>query len=269
MSVPIKNLICLVGVTLSFAVLGAEGMPPPSDGIDVSVKKRAVKTLRLQVIDPYADVHSGPGRGYPIFYAVEEGEFIEILARRPDWYEIRLSSGRTGWVTAAQISRSIQETGEPADLPNVSYGDYLKNSFQVGLTSGGYSSGELEGSNVWSATGGYRPISWVGIEAEYGKVYGEDIRGDFYSLNLMIEPLSHWRFSPYFIIGTGSIDIDSQPKLVPLDIEKSNFNNVGLGGNYYLGRNFLIKIEYRAFNVATDEKDVELGAWKIGFNTFF
>ncbi len=227
------------------------------------------QTLKLQVIDPYADVRSGPGRGYPVFYAVEEGETIEILARRPGWYEIRLANGRMGWVTAAQISRTIQVTGEPADLPTVSYGDYLKNSFRVGLTAGAFTSGELEASDFWSATFGYRANSWLGLEGEYGKLYGEDIRGDFYGLNLLLEPFSHGRFSPYLLLGMGNMQVDSQPKLVPLEIEESDFQNYGLGCNFYLGRNFLIKLEYRAFTVATEEQDVDLGAWKIGFNTFF
>jgi len=251
---------------LSAVAQDASEMPPPMQS---TPKKASVNVLRLEVIDPYADVHSGPGRGYPVFYAVEEGESIEILARRPGWYEIRLQNGRTGWVTAAQISRTIQVTGEPADLPTVSYGDFLKNSFRVGLTAGVFTSGELEGSDSWSATGGYRVISWLGLEGEYGKLYGEDIRGDFYGFNLLLEPYSKGRFSPYLLLGAGSISVDSQPKLVPLEIEESDFQNYGLGLNYYLGRNFLIKVEYRTFTVSTDESDVDLDAWKIGFNTFF
>lgn len=259
----------LLGITVIPYAIAQEA---DSTGVNTTPAARSQNmepTLRLQVIDPYADVHSGPGRGYPVFYAVEEGETIEILARRPDWYEIRLRNGRVGWVTAAHISRTIQVTGEPADLPSVSYGDYLKNSVQVGFTSGAYASGELEGSEFWSATAGYRAISWLGFEAEYGKVYGEDVRGDFYGLNALIEPFSQWRFSPYVLIGAGSMSIDSQPKLVSLEIEEADFTNYGIGGNYYLGRNFLVKLEYRSYTVSTDENDVELGAWKIGFNTFF
>jgi len=224
---------------------------------------------RLTIIDPYADVHSGPGRGYPVFYAIEQGETVDILARRPDWYEIRLQNGRTGWVSAAQISRTMQETGEPADLPSVSFGDYLENSVQVGFSFGSFAEGELEGSDFWSANAGYRFLSWLAAEGEYGKVYGEDIRGDFYGLNVMLEPLSQWRLSPYLLLGAGSMEIDSQPKLVPLDIEQSDYTNWGLGGNYYLGRNFIIRLEYRSYTVTTDSNDVELATWKIGFNSFF
>ncbi|TVZ39082.1 SH3 domain-containing protein [Alteromonadaceae bacterium 2753L.S.0a.02] len=250
-----------------FCTLLATGLPAYAQSAEETIPKNPF--IRLQVIDVYADVHAGPGRGYPVFYAVEEGETIILLAKRPGWYEIRLQNGRTGWVTSAQISRTIQTTGEPADLPEVSFGDYLKNSFRVGLTTGIFTKGELKDADHWSATFGYRFISWAGIEAEYGKLYGEDIRGDFYGLNLTLEPFSRWRVSPYLLVGAGEMDVDSQPKLIPLEIQKSDFVNYGIGANYYLGRNFLIKGEYRSLTVSTDNKDAEVATWKLGFNTFF
>ena len=34
------------------------------------------------VTAPYLDLHTGPGRGYPVFHSVEEGEEIVIVRRR-------------------------------------------------------------------------------------------------------------------------------------------------------------------------------------------
>lgn len=240
-----------------------------SSQAQLSAAETAGERVTLQVIDVYADVHAGPGRGYPVFYAVEQGEAIEIIAKRPGWYEIRLQNGRTGWVTAKQISRTVQATGEPADLPEVSFGNYLKNSFLLGLSSGVFTSGELKNSDHWTFSLGYRPISWAALDAEYGKLYGEDVRGDYYGINLIVEPFSQWRLSPYLLVGAGEMDVDSQPKLVPLEIQKSDFNNMAFGLNYYLGRNFLMRAEYRTLTVSTDNKDADLATWKIGFNTFF
>ncbi|MBX2858577.1 MAG: SH3 domain-containing protein [Cellvibrionaceae bacterium] len=226
--------------------------------------------LRLQVIDPYADVHSGPGRGYPVLHAIEEGEYIDVLTRRPGWYEVRTQNGRVGWVTAAKISRTIQVSGEPADLPDVSFGDYLKNTWRVGYSAGVFSSGELDGSDLWSAFVGYRATSWLGVEAEYGKAYREDVRGDYYGVNVLVEPISKWRLSPYLLLGLGNIKIDSQPGFVPLPLNSSSdYQNYAIGTNFYLGRNFLIKLEYRSYIVSTDTDDAGLGSWRLGFNTFF
>ena len=225
--------------------------------------------VRLEVIDPYVEMHSGPGRGYPVFYVIEQGEKIEIITRRPGWYEVRISNGKTGWATASQISRTIQLTGEPADLPTVSYGDYLKNRWRVGFNSGQFSSGELKGSETFSFTAGYRPLGWLGVEAEGGKVFGTDIKGNFYSANLVVEPFSAWIVSPVLLIGRGGMKIDSQPKLTPLLISDSDFNHFGLGLHYYLGRNFLFKGEYRSYSVSADNNNVRLNAWTLGFNSFF
>lgn len=225
--------------------------------------------LWLEVIDPYIEMHSGPGRGYPVFYVIEQGERVDIITRRPDWYEVRTQSGKTGWTTAAQISRTIQTTGEPADLPTVSYGDYLKNSWRVGFSTGQFSSGELQSSELFSFNAGYRPLSWLSAEVEAGKIFGSDIKGDFYGANLLVEPFSAWKVSPVILAGFGTMKVDSQPKLIPLEIEESDYNHFGLGFNYYLGRNFLFKGEYRSYTVSTDNDDVSVEAWTIGFNSFF
>lgn len=225
--------------------------------------------LRLKVIDPYIEVHSGPGRGYPIFYVIEEGQMIDVLSRRPGWYEVRSDNRKVGWAKAAQISRTLQPTGEPADLPSVSYGDYLKSRWTVGFTTGQFSSGELSSSETFTLTAGYRPLEWLGVELEAGKLFGSDIKGELYNANLLFEPFSQWKISPLVIAGTGVMSVNSQPKLVPLDIGDSDFTNYGIGANYYIGRNFLFRGEYRWYSVSTDNGNESVAAWKIGFNTFF
>jgi hypothetical protein len=225
--------------------------------------------VELVIIDPYIEVHSGPGRGYPIFYVGEWGEKVTLLTRRPDWYEVKLQNGKIGWTHASQISRTIQTTGEPADLPTVSYGDYLKDRWRIGFSVGGFTKGELESSELFSFTLGYRPFNWLGVEGEYGKFYGSDIMGNFRSFNLIVEPFSEWKMSPILLLGTGVMAIDTQPKLVPLNIKDSDFNQFGLGFNYYIGRNFIFNGVYRTYAVSTENDDERLDAWTFGFNTFF
>ncbi|WP_347329677.1 SH3 domain-containing protein [Marinimicrobium locisalis] len=249
------------GVTLALIAAAPLGAVADEEG--------KASYLQLEVIDPYVDVRSGPGRGYPIFYVIEQGEKVDVLTRRPGWYEVRMASGRTGWSSASQISRTLQTTGEPADLPSVSYGDYLASHWRVGFNSGQFSSGELQSSDTFSFLVGYRPLSWMGLEAEVGKVLGAEIKGELYSVNVLIEPFSDWRVSPLLMVGRGNLSIDSQPKLVPLEIGDEDFNQYGLGLNYYIGRNFVLRGEYRWSEVDTDDNSESLEVWKIGFSTFF
>ncbi len=224
--------------------------------------------LKLEVIDPYIEMGTGPGRGYPIFHVVEQGEFIEILTRRPGWYEVRARNGRTGWTPASQVARTLQPSGEPVDLPSVSYGDYLKNSWRVGFVAGPFTSGILKGSDVFSFNLGYRAWSWLGIDLEAGNLYRSDISGDFTSANLLIEPFSRWRLSPVLIVGKGSMKTSSHEARFD-GIGEFDFDTYGFGLHYYLGRNLVVRSELRAYSATIDNKDERLETWQIGFNTFF
>lgn len=261
-SYPLIALLAAVSCTLP-AVANED-----SGSNDGTATESAV-VLRLTVIDPYAEVRTGPGRGYPVFYAIEQGETVEVITRRPGWYEVRAENGSTGWTSTGELARTMQASGAPADLPSVSYGDYLQTSWRAGLRAGGFADGELDGADTFSGTVGYKLYGWLGVEVELGKVYGSDVRGSYYGLNALIEPWSHWRLSPFVSLGTGTMDIDSQPKLVPLNIEDSDFNTYSVGSHYYLGRNFVINLAYRAYTVDTDINTERLKAWNIGFSAFF
>jgi len=54
---------------------------------------------RVLVADPYLELHTGPGRGYPIFDIAERGERVEILKRHTDWFKVRTARGREGRVS--------------------------------------------------------------------------------------------------------------------------------------------------------------------------
>ncbi len=225
--------------------------------------------LELEVIDPYIELQSGPAVGYPIFYTIEQGETIIVLTRRAGWYELQAENGRTGWARASQVARTLLPTGEPVDLPSVSYGDYLINSWRVGFNMGQFSDGELSGSDTFSYSIGYRPLSWAGIEAEFGKFYDTEIRGNYQSLNLLIEPLSEWKLSPVLHLGGGTFKMESQPELTPLDLDNSSFKTYGLSVNYYIGRNFVIHSGFQNYTLSTHTDDERLKRWNIGFNAFF
>ncbi|TQV74206.1 SH3 domain-containing protein [Exilibacterium tricleocarpae] len=225
--------------------------------------------LQLEVIDPFVEMHTGPGRGYPVFYTVEQGETIQVITRRTGWYEISTADGRKGWARADQVARTLLPTGEPVDLPSVSYGDYLKNSWRAGFNAGQLSSDEIKGMDTFSFTLGYRPLSWLGVEVESGKLYDNEIRGDYYNLNVLVEPFSHWKLSPALVVGGGSIEIESQPELTPLEFEDESFYSLGLSVNYYIGRNFVVRTGYQSYTISGEDDDERLDRWNLGFNAFF
>ena len=67
----------------------------------------------VSVADPFLDMHTGPGRGYPIFHVVDRGDDIDIVMRRTDWFKVRAANGTEGWVDRAQMERTLQPEGTP------------------------------------------------------------------------------------------------------------------------------------------------------------
>jgi len=46
------------------------------------------RARKVLVADPFIELHTGPGRGYPIFHVVERGREVEIIKRRTDWFRV-------------------------------------------------------------------------------------------------------------------------------------------------------------------------------------
>ncbi len=63
------------------------------------------------VSDPYLELHTGPGRGYPIFYVAGQGDKITLLKERTEWYKIRTPRGKEGWVNVAQLRNTLDLDG--------------------------------------------------------------------------------------------------------------------------------------------------------------
>ena len=53
----------------------------------------AAKNLELVVTDPFLEMHSGPGRGFPVVYVIGRDELVTVLYSRTDWYKVRSQTG--------------------------------------------------------------------------------------------------------------------------------------------------------------------------------
>jgi len=78
------------------------------------------------VSDPYIDLHTGPGRGYPIFYVAAQGDRITILKEQTEWYKVRTPRGKEGWVNVSQMSSTLDLDGQPVDFPEYGLNEFGK-----------------------------------------------------------------------------------------------------------------------------------------------
>ncbi|WP_417567390.1 SH3 domain-containing protein [Marinobacter sp.] len=218
----------------------------------------------LEVVDPFIELHTAPGRGYPVFHVIEKGEQVELLKRKTNWYKVRSVSGEEGWTKAAQLGHTLQPTGLPADLPEVGHGEYLASNWRVGFTTGLF-----EKSTSFSLAVGYRPLTWMGAELEAGKIYNRSVTSDYYSANVIIEPFHRWNLTPYALMGVSRFSFDARQKVLLSDLGDADALTFGGGLSYYIGRNFLVRAEYRLYSVSSNSDSTGLSEWKIGLNTFF
>ena len=106
---------------------------------------------RVLVADPYLELHTGPGRGYPIFDIAERGERVEILKRHTDWFKVRTARGMEGWVSRPQMEATLTEAGEKKTFRDVLFDDYLARRMEFG-----FSFGRLSHDPLLAAYAGYR-----------------------------------------------------------------------------------------------------------------
>src|SRR5208283_4213099 len=90
--------------------------------------------LQLVVTAPYLEMHSGPGRGYPVVYVVGRDEVLTVLFSRTDWYKVRAAHGQEGWARRADLLSTELPSGGPA--PIAPYPDFLTHRWEVGAGYG-------------------------------------------------------------------------------------------------------------------------------------
>ena len=226
---------------------------------------RAAEPLPVRIEDPYIELRSGPGRGYPIFHVAERGEEIEVLKRRTDWFKIRVPRGEEGWVNEEQLSRTFQRNGEPADIPGYSLADYAERRWELGVLYG-----DFGGANVVSTYGAFSMTENLSVELWLSDVLGRFSNSQLVNANIVHMLFPEWRISPFFTLGTGMIRTEPKGTIVATEDRTDNLAHAGVGVRAYLTRRLLFRAEYKTYVVFTSRDDnEEVSEWKAGFSFFF
>src|SRR5258708_7035941 len=72
--------------------------------------------LEVVVAEPYLEMRSGPGRGYPVVYVVGRDEVVTVLYSRTEWYKVRAPRGQEGWSRRSDLALTKLVSGEPTPL---------------------------------------------------------------------------------------------------------------------------------------------------------
>jgi len=221
---------------------------------------------KILIADPFIELHTGPGRGYPVFHVIERGREVLIVKRRTDWFQVRTDKDIEGWVPRDQMVATLLPTGEPLDLQEPSRENYMSRRWQ-----GGIMAGDFAGASLISVFGGYAFSDNLSIELTLNHILGEFSNSASATLGLMHVFVPEWRVSPYFTLGTGIIYTDPKSTLVRAEDRTDQIGYVGGGLQFYLTRRFMLRSEYRNNVIFTSRDDnEEVDEWKyLGFAFFF
>lgn len=216
--------------------------------------------------DPYIELHTGPGRGYPIFYVAERGSQIALLKRRTEWFKIEIPRGEEGWVHRDQLEATLGLNGEPFDVPGgFSIDDYTGRRWEMGVQYG-----DFGGANVIASYGAFSLTENLSFEMWLSQALGRFSDSQMVNVNIVHMMYPDRRWSPFFTLGAGTIHTEPKATLVATVDRRDSLAHAGVGLRTYLTRRFLFRAEYKTYVVFTSRDDnEEIREWKAGFSFFF
>jgi hypothetical protein len=220
---------------------------------------------RLTVADPFIEIHTGPGRGYPVFHVLPRGEAVEITLRRTDWYKVRTPEGREGWVHRRQLETTLTEAGGSKTFRDLLLDDFLARRVELGAAWGRFKSDPM--LKVWT---GWRLSDALSVEASLGQVQGAFSGTGFWHFNLVAEPWSDRRLSPFVSVGFGNFRNVPNQSLVQAIDTNARLANASAGVRWHLSERFVLRADYTIYTAfVADTRSTEYRAVTGGLSFFF
>jgi hypothetical protein len=187
--------------------------------------------LQLFVTQPYLELHTGPGRGYPVFHVVPREGSVDVLFRRTDWFKVRTEQGVEGWASQQDMQKTALADGTTFVFPLGDRAGFTNHRFEMGVFAGQYGGATL--------VSGYSAVyfnSQLGLEGALGQylgTYTNGVTGDI-GLIHVIAPEARW--SPFLTLGLGLVRIQPKATIVQAADRTEDTAYAGLGVRYYLTR---------------------------------
>jgi hypothetical protein len=243
--------------SLTPAPVVAAPRPPPAP--------RSRKSELVQIVDPYIELRSGPGRGYPIFFVAPRNDWIEIELRHTDWFRIRTEDDKVGWVSRQQLETTLTAAGGTKSFRDVLLDDYLSRKVQLGAAWGHFKSEPM--LKLWTS---YRFSDTLSLEATIGQVQGVFSGTDLWHVDVLIEPWSDHRVSPFFGVGVGKFKNFPNLSLIGATDTNAKMGVARMGVRYYLTERFVMSADYALYTAfLNDQRSTQYNAWTLGLSFFF
>ncbi len=225
----------------------------------------AGRYIEVSVADPYLELHTGPGTGYPVFRVIARGEKVEILFRRTDWFRVRDEHDAEGWAYLGNMRETLLASGGKLPLEDLSHRDFDNQPYELGALSGNFG-----GGNVNTLYLGYSLNQNLSAELSASQTLGHSSNSTILMLGLTHSPRPDWRIAPFLDLGTGVIRIQPKATIIAPPDRTEQIAFYGVGTKVYLTRRFILRADYRHYVIFTKlDSNEDRNEWKAGFAFFF
>lgn len=225
----------------------------------------AAVSEQLTVADPYLEMRTGPGRGYPVFFVVARGQAVVVELRHTDWYKVRAEGGQLGWVHRGQLESTLTAAGSTKTFRDIAIDDYLARRVQLGGAWGRFKSEPM--LKLWTS---YKLSDTLSVEGTIGQVQGVFSGSNFWHVSLHSEPWSDQRLSPFFGVGVGQFKNFPNQSLVGASITDAKLAHAIVGARYYLTERFVLRADWALYTAfVSDQRSTEYRAVTAGVSFFF
>ncbi|MEZ5064477.1 MAG: outer membrane beta-barrel domain-containing protein [bacterium] len=198
-------------------------------------------------------IRSGPGETFSVIEVADKGSRYEVLAKRGEWYNVRLSDVRTGWVHAS-LCREMTDMSGLEFRPNPRMFSRI-GSFALTGYAGGYSFDRKSNSFAAGGRVGYYLFDYLEVEGGVSwtrvnrpaeiveslfdlTLEAEQFHMLFYEMNANLKLLPGRQLVPYLSAGGGAqiMQGETEPGW-----------NWGGGINFFVQKHTAVRWEFRNY----------------------
>jgi uncharacterized protein YgiM (DUF1202 family) len=221
--------------------------------------------LQLFVVQPYLELHTGPGRGYPVTQVVARGEAVDVLMRRTEWFKVRTERGIEGWAHERDLAQTTLADGSPFTINLGDRAGFTSHRWESGIFGGAY-----EGATLISAYQAVSLTDHLKVELSASQFLGNLSNGYLLDLGFSHVFMPEWRISPFVTLGGGYERVEPKATLAQPVSSSNQTAYFGVGVRYYLARRLFLRGELRGHEIFTNQNSNEVrNEWKIGIAFFY
>ena len=249
------GVVLLAGIPAAGAAQTGAPAPPSAFPKDTELNGPHVLTEKKVRLSKDGDnvVRSGPGHTFAIVGVYSKGSEFPVIAKRDEWYNVRLSDTNTAWIH----SSLCEEFDDMSDLefrPNPKLFSRI-GSFALTAYLAGYAFDEKSNSLAFGGRVGYYLFDFVEVEGSIGfthvvrpaeiveSLFGLTLEEEefymlYYAMNLTWKVLPGRQLVPFVTVGAGSSIMQGETEMSI---------NYGLGTDFFINKSTEVRFEFRNY----------------------